>query len=117
MTFARRMSLNTSCSGCAFGTTQEEAQRIQNELLLQQHALTSEGEGLRSQSSTAAQAILKQGAEITDQTTSQITAAQAVELQRLQAAKTSRTRTILFALVGSGVAVGAFLLLISKQNK
>jgi hypothetical protein len=101
----------------ALGITLEEAKQVQDELLRQQQILQAEQAALAEKSSAAAAATRAKGADITTQTATQITAAQAEEIKRLNAAKSFRNSAIVLAVVGSGLAIGTVMFMISRQNK
>ena len=101
----------------ALGITLEEAKQVQVELQRQQQLMLSEQQRMEQQRGDTSKSISTQGQSINAETAIQITAAQATELERLQAAKSFRTRALVFTLVGSGVSIGAILLMISRKNK
>jgi Skp family chaperone for outer membrane proteins len=101
----------------ALGITLEEAKVLQEQLEKEQRELQEARDELQRKSDALAAATRSAGGEITDQTSAQITEAQAAEFLQLQQAKTFQRRAMVLVVVGAIGSIGLATWLISRDNR
>jgi hypothetical protein len=98
------------------GTTLEEAKALQAELDRQNKAMLAEQDRLQKEREALTAGTIKKGEAITASTTSDVIAAQAADVERIEAAKRFRKQAMILAGIGAVAVTGTVIMLNLQKN-